>query len=128
MVLVIDPVTFIVGAIHVEVGTLPITLVLFPVPNVDIAITVHYAPETLLVILHEVPIIPGSIWPNLRAFAVTHGASPFASVLDFGLMGDLFSLFNYQVGFANQLFTILVVPLKVREVFKFFFHDRVFII
>ena len=111
-----------------EVSALTIRSVIFPEADVDVSVTVDDAPETLLIVLVKVAVIPGPIGPNLRAFAVAHGAGPLASILYIALVDGLLSRLDDQSVLADQLFAKLVVPLELSQVLQLFLNDCVLVI
>lgn len=93
MVLVIQPLAFVVCAIGVVVRALAIGHVIFPIANVVVAICMDEAPEPLLLITDKVAVVAGSIGPDLRPLAMAQLTCPFADVLNFRLLNeDLTSL------------------------------------
>ena len=91
MVLVVQPLAFVVSAVGVVVGALAIGHVIFPVANVVVAICMDQAPEPLLLIIDEVAVVAGSVGPDLRPLAMAQLTCPFASVLDFRLLNEDFA-------------------------------------
>ena len=91
MVLVIQPLAFVVCAVSVVVGALAIRHVIFPVADVVVAICMDEAPVPLLLIIDEVAVVARPVGPDLRPLAMAQLTCPFARVLDFRLLNEDFA-------------------------------------
>ena len=128
MVLIVDPIALVISTIVMEIGALAIRSVILPVAHVYISIAMDDTPETLLLVLVEVAVIPGAVWPNLRSFAVAHRASPLTGILHVALMDGLLSRLDCKTILVDELFAELIIPLELCQVFQLLLHDRVLIV
>ena len=79
-------------------------------------------------IQNEVAVIASTIWPDLCAFTMPHVSAPFTGIFDLALVNGLIAPLYLQIMVANQLLTILIVPLELSQVLKFIRHDRVLVV
>ena len=128
MVLIINPITLVIRTIVMEIGALAIRSVILPVAHVYIAIAMDDTPETLLLVLVKVAVIPSAIRPNLRSFAMTHRAGPLTGILHIAFMDSLLPRLDRETIFVDQLFAELIVPLELCQVFQLLLHDRVLVV
>jgi hypothetical protein len=80
MLLVLKPLSFVLCAVHVCVGSLPVSLVIQPVSLVSVPVSVIKLPVPSRPILFVVPLIARSIGPLLHTEAVSRVANPLSSV------------------------------------------------
>ena len=85
-------------------------------------------PETLLMIQNEVAVVASAIRPDLCAFTMPHVSTPLTGILDLAFVNGLFAPLYLQILVANQLLTILIVPLELSQVLQLINHDRVLVV
>ena len=128
MMLIVDPITLVIRTVVMEIGALAIRSVILPVAHVYITIAMDDTPEALLLILVKVAVIPGPIRPDLRSFAVAHGAGPLAGILHVALVDGLLACLHDKPVLADELIAELVVPLELGQIFQLLLHDRVLVV
>ena len=88
------------------------------------------AAVAILLVVQEVPIVTGTIWPNLCSFSVSLLAYPLSCVLD-AILQDLFTaVLNLTLLsiVGNLLLGKLIVPLEFDQILQFLSNHGVVIV
>ena len=88
------------------------------------------AAVAILLVVQEVPIVTGTIWPDLCAFSVSLLTDPLSRVLD-AILQDLFTaVLNLTLLsiVGNLLLGKLIVPLEFDQILQFLSNHGVVIV
>lgn len=76
-----------------------------------------------LVVVKEVSIVTGAIWPKLRASSMALTAlAPLANVFDFRRQDDLFLALNDFTACLKKLLTCRIAPAELTDLIQYLLH------
>ena len=128
MMLIVQPLTFILSAVGMKVGPFTIGLVILPVAHVHVSIGVNDPTEALLPVVDKKAVVAGAVRPDLSATAVPNRARPLTRVLYVIVDERLRPRHDAKPLPLEQLQAILIVPVELEQLLKLLLHNRVVVV
>ena len=123
MLLIVDPVTFVLGTVSVSIFSEAVSLVIFPLAIIDVAIRMNQSSTAISFIGFPISFINATIAPNLISSAVSKSGFhiPFSLILSaVGQHHHLPLLFLYT---RLIIFVVISTVFELRQVFPYGLHS-----
>ena len=102
MLLIIEPLPFIVGTISMRICSHTFSFVIYPLAFIDIAISVNKFSLSVGFIITPLTLIAATIRPELSAHSISHAVEPLSSVR------CTISQSEWTLGHASKLISLLI--------------------
>lgn len=125
MLLVLFPISFILGTVQVTVNTVAMRLVILPLTVVDVAICVDQPSFTICLIIFPPAFIHRAVRPYLTALALANvlALDPLSIVLGMVLQFDHSSVFNKILSVIR-----LLVIVELAELLSYLLHFGIIVV
>ena len=110
LMLVIDPLTFIIGTICMMIYTLATRFTIFPKADIELSISMDHSTKSILTIINEETIITCPVRPNLSSTTMSFFACPFANILHKIGKNDFGSELYGEACLNEKVYAIFIIP------------------
>lgn len=131
MLLIVEPLSFVVGTVGMGVGARSFSLVVDPLTLIDVTVSMHKLALAVGFIILPHSFVTRTIWPQLCSISVAHAVEPLSCVgrsilesvwalCDTAILIDFFSFSRSQIGvpFAEHAASLAVIDLLAYSIEK----------